>query len=288
VKVLKITFLFVATYLCLLVGSFVKAAEITVLKNANLPIILINGVISPGDFDNFLRQSNGLVDAAVALRGPGGSLAEALFIGELINKRGYMTIVGPSDICASACALIWLAGSQRAMTADSSIGFHAASLLEGDVSKVSSTGNAVVGAYLTQLGFNLNAVVYVTSAPPTEIRWLSEEGALKNGIEFILISKDEIQPHSRLSQLKLTAPMCWVVLASEVDLNAALRKSQKMGGHESGLYTVRTNSGYYAIVFGPVNMEADEDPLEQLKSFGLAPPDAFYSSGNGFLELIAR
>ena len=51
--------------------------------------------------------------------------------------------------------------------------------------------NAVVGAYLSQLGFSQSAVIYVTSAPPEGIQWLSELDAKKNGVEVSFIGKDE-------------------------------------------------------------------------------------------------
>jgi hypothetical protein len=52
------------------------------------------------------------------------------------------------------CALIWLAGSPAVGGPQSHIGFHAASVGK----TISSKGNAVIGAYLRDLGLNYNAI----------------------------------------------------------------------------------------------------------------------------------
>ena len=83
--------------------------------------------------------------------------------------------------CASACALAWLGGRVRLMGKDALVGFHAA--YSGKDSQVTSWGNALVGAYLNQLGLPSSAVVYITETPPNEIRWLSRTDARKVGID---------------------------------------------------------------------------------------------------------
>ena len=54
--------------------------------------------------------------------------------------------------------------------------FHAASVIEenGEQS-VTGSGNALIGAYLTNLGLSSAAIVYVTSAKPDDITWLTQE-----------------------------------------------------------------------------------------------------------------
>lgn len=59
-----------------------------------------------------------------------------------------------NSVCASGCALIWLAGSPRCMSSSAQIGFHAAYLMNAPsgLPEVSSSANAVIGAYLNALG----------------------------------------------------------------------------------------------------------------------------------------
>ena len=46
-------------------------------------------------------------------RMPGGSVNDAIAIGEAVRAREYVTVMQPSSICASACGLIYLGGVQR-------------------------------------------------------------------------------------------------------------------------------------------------------------------------------
>ena len=55
---------------------------------------------------------------------------------------------------------IWLAGVERAAYSDASIGFHSA--VNTKNSENSGVGNAVLGAYLSRLGFNYDAIIYRT------------------------------------------------------------------------------------------------------------------------------
>jgi hypothetical protein len=48
---------------------------------------------------------------------------------------------------------------------------------------VTSAGNALVGAYLNEIGLPSDAVVYITTAAPDSIIWLSKFDAEKMGIE---------------------------------------------------------------------------------------------------------
>jgi hypothetical protein len=77
---------------------------------------------------------------------------EALNIGSAIRRMGFDTLVLSNKTCASACALIWLAGHYRWAGPKAAIGFHAIYYGDGNIS---SGGNALVGAYLRDLGLSL-------------------------------------------------------------------------------------------------------------------------------------
>ncbi len=86
----------------------------------------VYGEIKLGDeniFDALTPDCNG---GGVLLKSDGGSLAAGLRIGELIREKGLETAVAFDARCASACALAWLGGTKRYMSASSQIGFHAA------------------------------------------------------------------------------------------------------------------------------------------------------------------
>ena len=122
----------------------------------------------------------------VGLESDGGAAMEALNIGTTIRKRGFDTLV--LKTCASACALIWLAGHTRWAGPKAAIGFHAIYYGEGNIS---SGGNALVGAYLRDLGLSLKAIRYLTQAPPDGMEWLSIESAYKHDIKVQVFKEPE-------------------------------------------------------------------------------------------------
>jgi hypothetical protein len=92
--------------------------------------VRLEGVIEKGDGEKFQRLVSRLplLMAIVILNSPGGNLQSGIEIGREIDVRGYSAAVQSEKICASACALAWLAGDKRFMEPTSQIGFHAASV----------------------------------------------------------------------------------------------------------------------------------------------------------------
>jgi hypothetical protein len=136
------------------------------------------------DKELFLRKIFALSNAIVAFESDGGSLLAGIEIGETIRLKNFSTVVPNGRRCASACALAWLGGTRRFLGPESRIGFHSAYHRESG--KVTGPGNALVGAYLNKIGLPYNAVVYITSASPESMTWLSKSDAEKIGIEVSL------------------------------------------------------------------------------------------------------
>lgn len=153
--------------------------------------IVIEGEIKTGDDNVFRKLAAEYSNAIVLLNSPGGMIGPAMDIGRTIKIRGYKTAIFKTGSCASACALIWVAGSKRVIFEGGQVGFHA-SYLDSDGSKLETgVGNALVGHYLSQLGFGEKTVVFATLAPPEKILWLNEKTASMSGIEFDTISDRE-------------------------------------------------------------------------------------------------
>lgn len=148
--------------------------------------IFITGKIVAGDAARFEGIISAMPEktAMVFLASPGGLIVESIIIGEAVRKHHFLTAA--PGVCASACGLIWLAGAQRLIGPDSHIGFHAASTGVANAS-ISSNGNAMVGAYLANLGLSYAAVNYITSAPPEDITWLTTADAQRLGIEYLFM-----------------------------------------------------------------------------------------------------
>jgi len=160
------------------------AADITpYIRDGVTQVIFIAGTITPGDRQKFANIALSTDRAVVVLLSDGGNLREALEIGKAIRMKGFPTYVAPNDVCASACALIWLAGSPRNMSSSARIGFHAVYVNASGVPEISSSGNAVVGSYLNSLGLPEAAVLKLTSAAPNDMQWLTPTEAVQFGID---------------------------------------------------------------------------------------------------------
>ncbi len=163
-----------------------QAAKIDVQKEDELSVIIVDGDLVLGDEKRFADAAISTSDALVVLGSNGGNLFAGIEIGKAIRLKGFTTLVPDNIRCASACALAWLGGRVRAMGTTAEVGFHAAS--NADDGQVTSSGNALVGAYLSQLGLPSAAVVYITEPPPNSIRWLTATDATKYGIDVKVLS----------------------------------------------------------------------------------------------------
>jgi hypothetical protein len=163
------------------------AADIEVVHDSGVPEILVAGKFDPEDGEAFANKVSGLTGGIVLLNSTGGSLLAGLRIGSLIRLRSFTTVVPDRTICASACALAWLGGSTRYMGTRSLVGFHAAYRVKNGRQEETGAGNALVGAYLNQLGLSTDAIIYITSAPPNDLTLLSLEDARKLGIAVTIL-----------------------------------------------------------------------------------------------------
>jgi hypothetical protein len=109
-------------------------------------------------------------------------MTPALQIGDRIRKRGMSTFVPGDRVCTSGCALIWLAGMPRLVGDTPQIGFHAA--YDPSTRLETGSGNAVVGAYLRDLGIDYKAIVFMTRQGPTKFEWLTPELAKELGVAW--------------------------------------------------------------------------------------------------------
>ena len=153
-------------------GQRFGQAQISIVapETPNHPaIILIKGQFMKDDFHKdvslFSAYAGYQKNAIVFLNSPGGQLQTALNIGLVTYQHGFSTAVADGTVCTSACALAWLGGKQRFIGKDARIGFHAARV--GATLEISSVGNAMAGAYLSQVGISdFTTIAFVTQARP--------------------------------------------------------------------------------------------------------------------------
>lgn len=164
-------------------ANIAEAATIKLLSPASgdTALVTVQGEFLLSDLEQFRKSVSTISKAVVAFQSDGGSVVAGIEIGKLIRSRNFATVVGDGIRCASACALAWLGGSRRLMGKDARIGFHAA--YNADSGQETGVGNALVGAYLSQIGLSDTAVVYVTQASPNSMTWLTISEAQLVGID---------------------------------------------------------------------------------------------------------
>lgn len=175
--------------------SCLNAANITVekFKNTDVYLFKILGQIVEEDGKRFKDATQNVRRAVVILDSPGGSVLGGLEIGRSIRYNNYATAVPNKTLCASSCALIWLAGNKRFAEDDSFIGFHAAYVYKNGKPVESGSGNALVGAYLNQIGLSDKAIVFVTNAPPEGITRLDKQLSQAYGITYTSVDENNTE-----------------------------------------------------------------------------------------------
>lgn len=147
-------------------------------------VITLTGKISLGDadrFDSFL-EAEGTAFTEVRLNSPGGSVSDALAIGDRLRQEGFGTVMVAGDICLSACPYILAGGISRSVDPDAQVGVHQhffdvntvlpAFLAVEDVQR----GQAAVMDHLDKMGVDPLLMKHALVTPPDEIYiFLAEE-----------------------------------------------------------------------------------------------------------------
>ena len=163
------------------------AASFDVHAGDDLNIVVVTDEIMPGDDDRFHAAvaeatANG-ENALIVLASPGGALGAGMHMGLIIAESGLPTFVPEGEVCASACALAWLAGEPRMMTTASEIGFHQPYDEREGRMVPSIEANAVVGHYIATIGMGPQIVSFAVSAPPDRMAWLELAYAAEIGLD---------------------------------------------------------------------------------------------------------
>ena len=151
--------------------------------------LFVSGTIGPAAanwFRDRLDQANLAPGDIVLLASPGGDLAQATIMGEIIRQRQLATAVGSADAagrikpayCASACVMVYAGGKTRFGVLGSALGVHrfvTTRQVEDPVADAQRISGAVLG-YMTRMGVSSSIVEAMSET--REIRWLSPKQAL--------------------------------------------------------------------------------------------------------------
>ena len=152
-------------------------------------VIKVYGEIQLGDLDTFLRYTENVNPAAtlVIVTGPGGNLKAGIGMGIRVHQKKL--IVGAKGMCASSCALLWIAGEsgRKFQYLNAALCFHQAGDRELGPS---GPGNAVIAKYLAYLGYDQDLFKWATAADPQHRRCLNLYLARKFNIDFWYNTED--------------------------------------------------------------------------------------------------
>jgi hypothetical protein len=89
-------------------------------------VLSLTGTIDAGSATRFAAEveARGEYVMKVAFDSPGGSVGDAIAIGELIRSRGFGTLVEAGRLCASSCPLAFAGGVERQAAEGAAIGVH--------------------------------------------------------------------------------------------------------------------------------------------------------------------
>lgn len=135
-------------------------------------LIIATGEIFPGD-DEKLHGVLGSMPAGtepsgITLSSPGGDLAEALLLATTIRNRELMTAVTGQG-CASACFLLFAAGTVRYVYDDAKVGAPGASPLP-------------IASRSAELGVSAEILDKMARTPPSRVAWLTRADLESMGV----------------------------------------------------------------------------------------------------------
>ena len=229
------------------------AAEIRILPD---PIqgytpIIVSGEFELGDEDRFENTVLNLKQGLVIFDSPGGNIYAGIGIGKTARLKGFVTAVGSSSQCASACALAWLGGTERLVFLPGRVGFHAAYSSENGFKLESGSANALVGAYLNQLEMTSIAIQYLTEKPPDDINWLTPELSQLLGIkvEFVPTNQQEKQPTANNNNV--------------ADDSAQSSQGPAIGDSVSRGFVTMSNRDVYGFDLGPPSKKSSATACQE-------------------------
>lgn len=152
-------------------------------------VLRLTGTIDPGSAERFATEiaARGEYVERVVLDSPGGSVDDALAMGQLIHEQGLSTSVPSGMLCASSCPIIFASGKERLAGRDAAIGVHqiyAAALSADNVDALRVAGvamsdaqstTAVITRHLTETGVDPALWLHALETPPERLYYFSAD-----------------------------------------------------------------------------------------------------------------
>lgn len=157
--------------------------------------IYASGTIVAGDHDALFEWSHDDEIEGVLLDSPGGSVAEAIEIGELIRSFGLMTMVRPGGRCYSACFLAFIGGENRIVPDDARLGVHqfsgtAANETADDAQAIAQSLAAEMFTHVQTMGLDLAVLLPALRTPADGMHVFGRSELEKLGIDRFALLAD--------------------------------------------------------------------------------------------------
>lgn len=168
-----------------------RSAEVKSIVGKDARItVAISGEISPGDaeaFTQLVKQANdaGKFVANIRLNSDGGNLLEGVKLADAIRFGKISTNVGKSATCASACFLLFAAGSTKFASYGAQIGVHGASDENGRETVSSNAATVSMAKIAKELGVPSSIIGRMVVTPPNEMVWLSPQELQSMGVTMM-------------------------------------------------------------------------------------------------------
>lgn len=163
------------------ISSSAIPAEIKgVATNNGRILVLVTGDIVPGDADTFttiVKQANsaGKLVVNIRLNSPGGNLLEGVKLADAVRFGKIGTNVGKNATCASACFLVFAAGTTKFANYTARIGVHGASDQSGAETAASEAATVSMAKVARELGVPAAIIGRMVVTPPAEMVWLTPQ-----------------------------------------------------------------------------------------------------------------
>jgi len=170
-------------------------------KSKTLTAVLATGEIMQGDtvrLGTFLDSLPKRKNRAIYLASPGGNLLEGMALGKFFQERHIKTIVEGGQVCASACALAFLGGTDndgqpwRSSSTNSLLGFHAfrssgtENISSDDVQRVV----ALMIAYGREVHAPIDLLIVGFATPSNKIYYVPNRTICALGIKLWSVETD--------------------------------------------------------------------------------------------------
>lgn len=143
----------------------------------------LTGTIGVGSADLFGEEIARIGEyvTRVRLDSPGGSVHDALAIGQSVRDRGFETVVEKGALCASSCPLIFAGGVQRLAETGATLGVHQVFAPGNDERDTASaiasaqTTTARIQRYLESMDVDPALWTLAMETPPNRLHYLTPD-----------------------------------------------------------------------------------------------------------------